>query len=47
MKMLLEIIGNFSNNFYNGFFEKPYKNIVAFSYLLDLVITKIITTFEN
>ena len=46
-KMLLEIGGNFSNTFYNGFFKKPYKNIVGFSYLLALVITKIITIFEN
>ena len=33
-------------NSYNGIFKKPLK-IVGFSYLLVLVITKIITIFEN
>ena len=31
----------------NGIFKKLYKNVVGFSYLLVLVITKIITIFEN
>ena len=36
-----------SNNFYNGFFEKPYKNVGGLKYLLVLVINKIITIFES
>ena len=51
IKMFLKIIINFDNGFkktVNGFFfNKPYKNIVVFSYLLILVITKIITYFKN
>ena len=46
MKMFLEISGNFSNNFWNGFSKKPYKNIVGFSYLLVLVMTKVITNLK-
>ena len=36
-----------SINSYNDFLKKPCKYVVGFSYLLILVITKIITIFEN
>ena len=37
----------FSINFYNGILKKSYKIFIGFSYFLILVITKIITIFEN
>ena len=36
-----------SINFYTGNFKKPYKIFIGFSYFLVLVITKMITIFEN